>query len=112
MQKQIHWVPQIPKTDSLATVKPGVARPQHARPGRTARSTAFLCSESRNDGEEAGGCSRIRGVLRSVRIGARRGVPIAELQAIQHAHGLEFVDQSAVRFACTIEHDRFLGRLR
>lgn len=74
-----HWVPQIPKADSLATAKPGGSRPQHARPGRTARRAAFLCAESRNDGEEAG-CSRIRGVLRSVGIGARRGFGLATLK--------------------------------
>lgn len=106
-----HWVPQIPKADSLATAKPGGSRPQHARPGRTARGAALLCAESGNDGEEAG-CAGVCGILRSTRAGARRGAPIAALEAIPRAHGLEFVGQSAVRFACTIEHARFLCRLR
>lgn len=106
-----HWVPQIPKADSLATAKPGGSRPQHARPGRTACGAALVCAEGGNDGKEAG-CAGVCGVLRSAGVRARRGAPIAALEAIQHAHGLEFGAQSAVRSACTIERARFLGRLQ
>lgn len=77
-----HWVPQIPKADSLATAKPGGSRPQHARPGRTARGAALVCAESGNDGKEAG-CAGVCGVLQSVRVRARRGAPITELAQLK-----------------------------
>lgn len=60
-----HWVPQISKTDSLATAKPGGSRPQHARLGRTARGAALVCAEGGDDGKEVR-CAGVCGVLRSV----------------------------------------------
>lgn len=73
-----HWVPQIPKADSLATAKPGGSRPQHARPGRTARGAALLCAKG-GDARKKIGCVGVRSLLRSIGVGARRGAPAVEL---------------------------------